>query len=261
MDIGRIVMRTPGERVRPLLPSRATRSHRSRLISWLESALFIVGIVCLGYYAYVAIEARLYQELENRELDMILSTAPTVPQSPGRVRPPQPLPGSVIGRIEIPRLGVSTIIRAGSDAKTLRLAVGHIPGTALPGEVGNMGLAGHRDTFFRRLRDIRAADDIRVVTTSGTFVFKVNTLKVVSPKDTWVLNPTRTPTLTLVTCYPFTYIGSAPQRFIVHAVASRPVPASSGTRLPSVTPGGRAPVRASPPRGRARAASASRPHP
>jgi sortase A len=256
MDIGRIVMRTPGERVRP----RATRSASSRVIAWLESVLFVAGIACLGYYAYVAIEARLYQELENRELDIILSTAPTVPQSPGRVRPPQPLPGSVIGRIEIPRLGVSTIIRAGSDAKTLQLAVGHIPGTALPGEVGNIGLAGHRDTFFRRLRNIRAADDIRLVTTSGTFVFKVNTLTVVSPKDTWVLNPTRTPTLTLVTCYPFTYIGSAPQRFIVHAVASASVPASPGARPPSVTPDGRAPARASPPPGRARAGSARKRH-
>ena len=180
MDIGRIIMRTPGKQVQPLLPARAPRSLRSRLIGWLEGVLFVAGIACLGYYAYVAIESRLYQELENRELDMILSTPPIIPQSPGRVRPPQPLPGSAIGRIEIPRLGVSAIIRAGSDAKTLRLAVGHIPGTALPGEVGNIGLAGHRDTFFRRLRDIRAADDIRVVTTTGTFMFKVNTLTVVS---------------------------------------------------------------------------------
>ena len=138
MDIGRIIMRTPGERVQPLLPARSTRSLGSRLIGWLESVLFVAGLACLGYYAYVAIEARLYQELENRELDMILSTAPTVPQSPDGVRPPQPLPGSALGRIEIPRLGVSAIIRSGSDAKTLRLAVGHIPGTALPGEVGKM---------------------------------------------------------------------------------------------------------------------------
>jgi sortase A len=259
MDIGRIIMRTPGERAQPLLPARTRRSLGSRLIGWLESVLFVAGIACLGYYAYVAIEARLYQEVENRELDIILSTAPKVPQSPGRIRPPQPLPGSAIGRIEIPRLGVSAVIRAGSDAKTLRLAVGHIPGTALPGEVGNIGLAGHRDTFFRRLRDIRATDDIRVVTTSGTFTFKVNTTTVVSPKDTWVLNPTRSPTLTLVTCYPFTYIGSAPQRFIVHAAASVSAPASPGARPPLVTPGGRAPAPASTPRGRARVESASRP--
>ena len=250
-------MRTPSKRQPLLLPARTRRSLGSRIIGWLESLLFVAGVVCLGYYAYITIEARLYQELENRELDMILSTAPAGPPSPGQLRPPPPPPGSAIGRIEIPRLGVSAIIRAGSDAKTLRLAVGHIPGTALPGEVGNMGLAGHRDTFFRRLRDIRAADDIRVVTTAGTFTFKVNTLTVVSPKDTWVLNPTRTPTLTLVTCYPFTYIGSAPQRFIVHAVASLAAPTTA--RPSSVTPGERVPAPASPLRDRARAAAANSP--
>jgi sortase A len=127
------------------------------------------------------------------------------------------LPGSAIGRIEIPRLGVSVMIRAGADAKTLRRAVGHIPGTALPGESGNVGLAGHRDTFFRRLRNIKADDEVRIVTPQGTYVFHVEDTKVVRPGDTWVLNATPEPTLTLVTCYPFTFVGSAPQRFIVRA--------------------------------------------
>ena len=107
----------------------------------------------------------------------------------------------------------------------MSLAVGHIPGTALPGESGNIGLAGHRDTFFRRLRDIRADDEIRVVTAGGTFSFRVEATNVVQPHDTWVLNATTEPTLTLVTCYPFSYIGSAPQRFIVKASAApRPSP-------------------------------------
>ena len=123
----------------------------------------------------------------------------------------------MIGRIEIPRLGVSTIIRAGSDARTLRLAVGHISGTAYPGEPGNIGLAGHRDTFFRRLRNIRVNDEIRIVTPDETYTFKVEDTSVVKPRDTWVLNSTPTPVLTLVTCYPFTYVGSAPNRFIVRA--------------------------------------------
>ena len=215
MDIGRIVTQTPNDSVHALRP-HAARSGSTSIWRWLERMLFIIAVVCLGYYAYVSMEAQLYQEIENRELDVILSSAPPVPSAPAPI--PRPKPGSAVGRIEIPRLGVSAIIRAGSDARTLRLAVGHIPGTALPGEVGNIGLAGHRDTFFRRLRDIRAADDIRIVTTAGTFTFKVDMTEVVSPKDTWVLNPTPTATLTLVTCYPFTYVGSAPQRFIVRAV-------------------------------------------
>jgi sortase A len=137
------------------------------------------------------------------------------------VRRPRPEPGDTIGRIEIPRLGVSTVIRAGTDARTLRLAVGHVSGTALPGEDGNVGLAGHRDTFFRRLKDIQPDDEIRVVTLYGSYVYRVARTDVVEPRDTWVLDPTPEPALTLVTCYPFTYLGAAPQRFIVRAVESR----------------------------------------
>jgi sortase A len=132
-----------------------------------------------------------------------------------------------MGRIEIPRLGVSAVIRAGSDARTLRLAVGYIPGTALPGEDGNIGLAAHRDTFFRRLRDIRADDEIRIVTPEGTFAYAVERTDIVRPRDTWVLDRTPEPTLTLVTCYPFTYVGSAPQRFIVRAALRPPLQASA----------------------------------
>jgi len=184
---------------------------------WLERTLLVIGFVLIGYYLYVSIEAQLYQALENRELDAILASAP--PASPALRRPP-PAPGSTLGRLEIPRLGVSAVIRAGSDARTLSLAVGHIPGTALPGDAGNIGLAGHRDTFFRRLRDIRADDEIRLVTATGTFAFRVHETSVVMPADTWVLDPTREPALTLVTCYPFTYIGSAPKRFIVRAIGT-----------------------------------------
>ena len=216
MAIGRILTPTPTD-------ARAWRGRRRspaiRIVRAIERLLFVVGFMFLGYYIYITAETRLYQNFENRELDLILASAPATLPSPEAV-PAPPAPGSVLGRIEIPRLGVSAVIRAGSDARTLRLAVGHIPGTALPGQTGNVGLAGHRDTFFRRLRHIRADDEIRVVTTSGTFTFKVDTTTIVLPKDTWVLDPTPTSTLTLVTCYPFTYVGSAPKRFIVHAVAT-----------------------------------------
>jgi sortase A len=108
-------------------------------------------------------------------------------------------------------------VRAGSDARTLRLAVGHIGGTAFPGEPGNIGLAAHRDTFFRRLGEIRDDDEVRLVTPDGTFNYRVEGTQIVEPSDVWVLAPTTQPALTLVTCYPFRYVGSAPQRFIVRA--------------------------------------------
>ena len=190
---------------------------RTDVARWLERMLLVVGLLLVGYYVYMSVETYLYQAMENRELDAILSSAPAAP-SPRTRR--DPAPGSTLGRIEIPRLGVSAVIRAGSDARTLQLAVGHIPGTAVPGDAGNIGLAGHRDTFFRRLADIRADDEIRIVTADGTFRFRVENTRIVSPKDTWVLDPTRAAALTLVTCYPFTYLGSAPDRFIVRAVGT-----------------------------------------
>ena len=225
MAIGRLITLAPGDEWGPLPPHRASvrdggpgpaHADRRRRRRWraLERLLLLIGVVSLGYFAYVVTESYLYQALENRELDAILAGAP---EPAVHVPRPRPAAGSMIGRIEIPRLGVSAIIRAGSDARTLRLAVGHIPGTAFPGESGNIGLAGHRDTFFRRLRDIRVDDEIRIVTPEETYAFRVERTSVVKPRDTWVLNETPTPALTLVTCYPFTYVGSAPDRFIVRA--------------------------------------------
>jgi sortase A len=95
--------------------------------------------------------------------------------------------------------------------------VGHIPGTALPGEDGNIVLAAHRDTFFRPLRNIQKGDEIALTTWNGAFRYRVESIQVVGPDDVGVLQPTSLPTLTLVTCYPFYFVGSAPKRFIVRA--------------------------------------------
>lgn len=124
---------------------------------------------------------------------------------------------ATVGKIEIPALGLATRVLEGDDARTLRLAVGHIPGTAVPGPSGNVGLAGHRTTFFRSLRKISVGDEIRYSTLAGTFTYRVVSLRVVLPSAIEVLDSTQRPTLTLVTCYPFYSIGAAPKRFIVHA--------------------------------------------
>lgn len=213
------------------LPPHASPPPR-RGLRLLERLLLVVGCVCLGYFGYVYGETALYQAYEARELDAILAAVPPVPARDAATstharretevvlptaRRPRPADGTTLGRLEIPRLRVSAMVRAGSDSRTLRLAVGHIGGTSLPGEPGNIGLAAHRDTFFRRLGEIREDDLVRFVTTDGTFVYRVEGTKVVDPHDTWVLNPTEEPALTLVTCYPFRYVGSAPRRFIVRA--------------------------------------------
>jgi sortase A len=198
-------------------PIPRRRGHR--LLRLLERLLLVAGLAGLGYYSWATVEAKLYQAYENRQLDAILASAPASPERPVTRVPLAP--GSVMGRIEIARLGVSAVVRTGSDARTLQLAVGHVPGTAYPGEAGNVGLAGHRDTFFRRLSDVQPDDEIVMTTAEGRFIYRVERTDVVQPSDVWVLDPTPHPTLTLVTCYPFTYLGSAPERFIVRAVGVR----------------------------------------
>jgi sortase A len=208
--------------------AKEIRRGRRSVRRWLERALFLIAVGCFGYYLYVYAEARLYQSFEDKEIDTILATGDALPVVARRAPPAQ---GSTIGRIEIPRLGVSAVIRSGIDARTLRLAIGYIPGTALPGETGNVGLAGHRDTFFRKLRDINPDDEIRVTTKDGVFRYFVQRTNIVQPTDVWVLDATAYPALTLVTCYPFSYIGSAPQRFIVRAALR--APARAGERPPT----------------------------
>jgi sortase A len=221
----------PSNRWGPLPPHAVVRSPFAVLWRLLERALLVLAVLSLGYYTYVSAEAMLYQAFENQELDRILTgsdhrtSRTTSPVAPQRPRPATARRGSAIGRIEIPRLHVSAVIRAGTDARTLRLAVGHISGTALPGQTGNMGVAGHRDTFFRRLRDIRQDDEIRVATPGGVYTYRVSGMRIVDPTDLSVLDPTTQASLTLVTCYPFSYIGSAPRRFIVRAELARPAAA------------------------------------
>jgi sortase A len=194
--------------------------RRVRRLAWLvvERLLLLVGLAALGYAAGSMGSAALYQDYESRQLDAVLRGV-----RPAAAASAPAVARRVLGRLEIPSLGVSTIVREGEDARTLQLAVGHIAGTALPGAAGNMGLAGHRDTFFRRLREINPGDVIRLVAVEGIYTYVVENTQIVDPDDVWVLDPTPEPSLTLVTCYPFTYIGSAPERFIVRARMVPPV--------------------------------------
>jgi sortase A len=125
-----------------------------------------------------------------------------------------------VGRIEIPEVGISAMIGEGAAPGVLRVAVGHVPGTALPWEPGNVGLVAHRDTFFRRLGKIKIGDAIRITVPGSEFTYRVNFTEIVDPREIWVLQPATGDTLTLVTCYPFHFIGAAPKRFVVRA---RPV--------------------------------------
>ena len=122
-----------------------------------------------------------------------------------------------IGRIEIPRVGVSAPILEGVDYETIRRGVGHFPETPLPSQNGNMALAAHRTTHFRGLRDIHLGDEITITAGAAAFRYRVDQVWVVNPEDVSVLGPSVGRVLTLVTCFPFDYVGSAPQRLIVRA--------------------------------------------
>ena len=215
----------------------------------LEWVFLIVGLLALDCYVWVNTSSVLYQAYEDWAFDQTLRgltpgvggfisdearwllgrerEKPETAEAP-QVAPPgsatnqtptvgPPAKESLIGRLEIPRLNLAVMVREGADEGTLSRAVGHIPGTALPGNIGNVGLAGHRDTFFRVLRNIRPDDVIELETTAGTYRYMVKSTKIVTPRDVSVLEASGGETLTLVTCYPFYYVGSAPKRFIVHA--------------------------------------------
>jgi len=165
----------------------------------------------LGYCAFVMTDTWIYQRHQSRMLDL------PYPRITTPMRPAVLVMGELVGRIEIPRLGLAVIVAEGTDEATLRRAAGHIEGTALPGKSGNVGIAGHRDTLFRALRNIRQDDVITLTTLQGLYRYRVVSTKVVSPYDVVVLSPNGQEILTLVTCYPFYFVGAAPDRFIVRA--------------------------------------------
>lgn len=182
----------------------------------IERVLFVIGIALLTWYGLEKLTTMYEQRVAGRELEDVRIAVNTAPPAEASRRL-QLARSTVIGRIEVPRVGLTAIVREGDDNGVLRRAVGHIPETPLPGEPGNSGLAGHRDTFFRGLRNVRQGDRIVVTTPEAVLHYDVRSTGIVEPTDVSVLEPTPGSTLTLVTCYPFDYIGAAPKRFIVQA--------------------------------------------
>src|SRR5579863_9948759 len=195
----------------------STRSQR--LIRWSQRLLFMVGILALGYVGFTLLDARLYQVSAKRALETrIVENQIQVEKTHEVIQlKPAVKKGDVLGRMDIPRLGLSVAVLQGTNSRILRLGAGHIEGTPLPGEAGNSGIAGHRDTFFRELKDIRENDEVQFQTAIGLSRYAVDWVKVVTPDDLSVLAPSTESALTLVTCYPFYFVGPAPRRFVVRA--------------------------------------------
>ena len=205
-------------------------SLRGRVfLRWTHWFLFIAGAVTLAWVALSLFQARLYQQSAGSALDAQVRAAQiqSAQIQPAQIQAASQLPanlpraivkeGGVLGRMEISRLGMSIVILEGTSSRTLRLGVGHIAGTAFPGEPGNIGIAGHRDSYFRALKDIRSGDEISIQTATGLSRYQGDRVQMLEPSDIAVLAPTAVPGITLVTCYPFYFVGPAPQRFVVHA--------------------------------------------
>jgi sortase A len=195
-----------------------------RILKWAQRALNVCALLLLGYCAFTLVDSWIFQKRMSGDLDRQLNEQRAASEGTPRQESstsPEGVPAAaedgLIGRLEVPRLHLSVAVAEGTDTTTLRRAVGHIPGTALPGQPGNVGLAGHRDTFFRSLKDVRVKDEVQLSTTNGNFNYEVASLRVVEPDDVGVLAPSGENVLTLVTCYPFYYVGPAPKRWIVRA--------------------------------------------
>ena len=182
----------------------------------MECALLGVGAALIGYCAFVTVEARVFEIRQSRRLERAAKPSPSSTR-PGGPHRRAPRAHEVIGKLEAPRIDLSAILLEGDDSRSLRLGAGHIPGTALPGEAGNLGIAAHRDTFFRPLRHISPNDEIDLITADHKYRYLVTSTEIVPPGAVCVLRSKGRPELTLVTCYPFYYIGPAPRRFVVHA--------------------------------------------
>ncbi len=206
--------------------TKATRKGTALIVRAAHYTLMAVGVFALSYAGYVIADAHAYQAIEQSKFESRSQS------SPSQIQDRRPVTdGNPIGEMEIPRLGLEAIFVQGDSPKILRHAVGHVSETALPGDSGNVVLTGHRDTFFRPLRNIRKGDAITLKTPDGDFQYQVESTAVVPPGDVQVLEPTSERTLTLISCYPFYYVGPAPDRFIVRARQLDSVPKTSPSAL------------------------------
>jgi LPXTG-site transpeptidase (sortase) family protein len=217
-------------RARAGRPARAFLSLRRRLRSLtrradrtlrrVEIGLWATGALLLTAAVGVRADAGLYQWRAERELGELARTAPAIAApAPERQGPPRPAlaEGTPLARLVVPRLDLEAVVAEGIGRAVLSRAVGRVPASARPGEHGNLALAAHRDTFFRPLERIRVGDRVRVERPDGVDEYQVEWTAVVEPSDVSVLADTPEATLTLVTCYPFDYVGPAPDRFVVRA--------------------------------------------
>lgn len=192
-------------------------------LKWLERALLLTGTVLAVWCAVVLVRAEYYRRMPVPSPSDLrpVGTGGTLPgEEPGErsvARHAAVTAGTWVARLEAPSVNLGATVLEGSDDRVLSRAAGHIEETPFPGDPGNVGIAGHRDTTFRAVRRLKLGDPLIVTTANRVFRYQITRTIIVDPDDVWVLDPTEHQTLTLVTCYPFDFIGHAPRRFVVSA--------------------------------------------
>lgn len=228
--------------VRVRVESVKQRSWVGQTLIWTADSFILAGVCGLVIWAWGLSDGALYQYVQRVQFARMLAGGGAATETQNPVSTPLPRAGvvtaatnvstsrpllpalttffsrdpQVIGRLEAPGIGLSVMVRDGVDDATLRRAAGHVPSTALPGEAGNFVVLGHRDTFFRALRGVHRGDSFKIRTNTGQFTYVVDSFEVTGP-DAISIDQGPTPRATLITCFPFTYIGPAPRRFVVHA--------------------------------------------
>jgi sortase A len=209
------------------------------LLRWTANLLILLGAACVLVFAWSFLDGAYYQYTQRVQFAAEVEGTGVAGGSTGIVKQialpearPQPEVGFqllphlpklrardplLIGQLDVPRVGLSVMVREGMDAATLRRAVGHVPLTALPGQVGNFVVLAHRDTFFRRLRELEKGDTVQIATTRGRFTYMIESMEVVEPDGIRLTAPPSEAVATLITCFPFDYVGSAPRRFVARA--------------------------------------------
>jgi len=206
---------------------------RHDTLRWIERGLLALGVGLGVWCAVVLVEARFHSAAAERDTGQLVVTQTAVPVLPGDAgekprAPSAPAAGTLLGRLEAPSVNMTAPVLEGSDDATLSRGAGHIEDTPFPGQPGNIGIAGHRDTIFRPLRRIKVGDPLVLTAGERTYRYRISKTLIVGPDDVYVLDPTPNPTLTLVTCYPFEFIGHAPKRFIIQAALEEEGAGTSG---------------------------------
>ncbi len=194
-----------------------------RIIPWIEGLSWVLGLGLMGFFlSQLALgEAQRSDDLAVFEASLATPEPDTSLWSAERIEAWRQARGIASAHLaavlKIPKLELEVPVYREATDGNMDVGAGLIAGTAAPGEIGNMGIAGHRDGYFRVLKDIEVGNLLSVQTTSGLQQYRVNEILIVDPLDVEVLDPTPHQSLTLVTCYPFYFVGSAPQRFVVKA--------------------------------------------